>query len=111
MGAPKRTEAVHRPAETTAPASTHHHRRRRRSSSRPSSHQRRGRLRAFYFSLASLWGFMAGSAAVLIGLMLVGRPAGLGSRGAFYVACAALLALVGGLVVAAAYHTASRRLR
>jgi hypothetical protein len=71
----------------------------------------RRRLRTLYFSLAALWGFLAGTGAVLIALTTVGRPAGLAARGLIFVAGAAVLAVVGGLVAAAAYRSASRRYR
>jgi hypothetical protein len=71
----------------------------------------RRRLRALYFSLAALWGFLAGTGAVLIGLRTVGQPTGLAPRCVAFVAVAAVLSLVGGLVAAAAYRSASRRYR
>jgi hypothetical protein len=64
-----------------------------------------------YFSLAAVWGFLAGTGAVLVGLTAVGRPARLGALGVAVVIGAALAAVVGGFVAAAAYRAATRRLR
>ncbi len=76
---------------------------------RPST---RSRLRSLYFCLAAAWGFFTGLGGVLAILALTGqRPALLGSRGFGIVIGAGLLALAGGLVAAAAYRSASRRLR
>ena len=68
-------------------------------------------LRTLYFSLAALWGFLAGTGAVLIGMAAVGRPTGMGARGGLCVLCAAVIALAGGLVAATAYRSATRRWR
>lgn len=86
-------------------------RQRRRSSARPSTGGARGRVRMLYFSLAALWGFLAGTGAVLVGLTAVGRPARLGPLGVAVVLGAAIAAVAGGFVAAAAYRAASRRLR
>jgi hypothetical protein len=69
----------------------------------------RQRLRVVYFSLAALWGFLSGTAAVLMGHTVAGRPTPLGSRGAAFVLVAAVVAVLGGLVAAAAYRAAGRR--
>jgi hypothetical protein len=89
---------------------------RRRSRRRSSSHgdstrPARSRLRALYFSLAALWGFLAGTGAVLVGLSSMGRPVDLGGPGLAFVSVAAVASLAGGVVVAAAYRAASRRYR
>jgi hypothetical protein len=68
-------------------------------------------MRMLYFSLAAVWGFLAGTGAVLVGLTAVGRPARLGSLGVAVIIGAALAAVVGGFVAAAAYRAASRRMR
>ena len=83
--------------------------RRSRTTARSSARTRRRRLRAVYFSLAALWGFLAGTGAVLVGLVAVGRPTGMGARGGICVACAAVVALLGGLIAAMAYRSATRR--
>ena len=88
--------------------------RRRRSRRRSSSHgdstrRARGRLRALYFSLAALWGFLAGTGAVLAGLSWMGRPVDLGGPGLAFVSLAAVVSLAGGVVAAAAYRAAGRR--
>lgn len=110
MGEPGLVEPEGQPTESRAPSSR---RRRRRSPSQVSSRSLRRRLRALYFSLAALWGFLAGTGAVLIGLTTVGQPAatGMAPRCVIFVAGAAVLSLVGGLVAAAAYRSASRRYR
>jgi hypothetical protein len=54
---------------------------------------------------------LAGTGAVLIGLTTVGQPIGMAPRCVIFVAGAAVLSLVGGLVAAAAYRSASRRYR
>jgi hypothetical protein len=103
-------------SEIEVPRSEPSPRRRRRiearSSSRVSTRRvRRLRLHAVYFSLAAIWGFLAGTGAVLVGLAAVGRPTRLGPGATLLVGCAAILALLGGLVAAAAYRAASRRHR
>jgi len=108
MGEPGLVEPEEQPTGTPTPSSR---RRRRRSSSHVSSRSLRRRLRALYFSLAALWGFLAGTGAVLIGMATVGQPAGMAPRCVIFVAGAAVLSLVGGLVAAAAYRSASRRYR
>lgn len=107
MGEPGLVEPEGQPTGTPTPSRRHRH----RSSSHVSSRSLRRRLRALYFSLAALWGFLAGTGAVLIGLTTMGEPVGLAPRGVVFVAGAALLSLVGGLVAAAAYRSASRRYR
>jgi len=88
--------------------------RRRRRSSKPDSAavpkglSRRG-LRLFYFTLASLWGFLAGSVAILGGLHVGGYPLALDTGLSILVAIAAVLAVVGGVVAASAYRDAAHR--
>jgi len=64
-----------------------------------------------YFSLAAMWGFLAGSGAVLVGLSTMGQRVSLGRAGVLFLATAALLAVIGGIVVSAGYRAASRRYR
>ena len=86
-------------------------RRHRRSSSKsPTSRARQG-LRAGYFALASIWGCLAGTGVLVVGLSLLGRPIRLGSTVAGFLGLAMILAVVGGLLMAAAYRAASRRYR
>ena len=85
-------------------------RRRRRRSSSNSPKSRRG-LRAGYFALASIWGCLAGTGVLVVGLSLLGRPIRLGSTVAGFLGLAMILAVVGGLLTAAAYRAASRRYR
>ena len=92
-------------------------RRPRRRSSRPgssskssASRSRRG-LRAGYFALASIWGCLAGTGVLVVGLSALGKPIRLGTTIAGFLGLAMLLAVVGGLLTAAAYRAASRRYR
>ena len=67
-------------------------------------------MRALFFSVAAIWGFLTGVAAVLIGLAAAGQNV----RGESVLWSAGLVALLvaifGGLVSARAYReTASRR--
>ncbi len=86
-------------------------RRRRRRHKHRSSSSNRGRkaVRAFYFAVASSWGFVAGSAAVLLALNALGRPVPLAGAVVTALITAAALSVVGGIVVSAAYRDASRR--
>ena len=92
-------------------------RRPRRRSSRPvssskssASRSRRG-LRAGYFALASIWGCLAGTGVLVVGMSALGKPIRLGTTIAGFLGLAMLLAVVGGLLTAAAYRAASRRYR
>jgi hypothetical protein len=84
-------------------------RRRRESPASSVAAQRHRRLRYVFFGLASVWGFAAGSVAVLAELDALGHPvtamSGLGAR----LVIAAAVALAGGLVVALAYREVLRR--
>ncbi len=97
------------PQATDGP--TRRRRRRRRKRKHRSSSPSRGHrtIRAFYFAVASSWGFVAGSAAVLIALNALGRPVPLAGALVTALITAAALAVVGGIVVSAAYRDASRR--
>ena len=83
--------------------------RRHRSSSSSAPKSRRN-LRAGYFALASVWGCLAGTGALIAGLSVLG-PIQLGSTVAGFLGLAMILAVVGGLLAAAAYRAASRRYR
>ena len=111
MGERQRNEeAVRTPG--SAPLVSHPEspvRRRRRSS--PNSPKSRRGLRAGYFALASIWGCLAGTGVLVVGLSLLGRPIRLGSTVAGFLGLAMILAVVGGLLMAAAYRAASRRYR
>ncbi len=105
MGERERYEEVSHPESPVRP------RRRRRSSPKsPTSRTRRG-LRAGYFALASIWGCLAGTGVLVVGLSVLGRPIRLGSTVAGFLGLAMILAVVGGLLMAAAYRAASRRYR
>ena len=73
------------------------------------SRSRSSRIRVSYFGAASFWGFVVGSLAVLGGLqaegMLTTSP---GFDALLYMIPAALLAIVGGFVIARAYREAKR---
>ena len=102
---PDTTESLESPVVTTEPA------RRRRKRRRGSSSSTAGkRLRLLYFTLASAWGFTAGTVAVLAALRSSGKPWNLGPTSLAMLAGAGLLAIIGGVIAALAYHDASKRL-
>ena len=105
------THATERLHEEPPPPRSDRPRRRRRSSRRGSSSgkPRDQRLRLAYFTVAAVWGFLAGSAAILGGLAMNGTRVGFDPLivGALVVAGAA--SLIGGGVVAAAYRNANDR--
>lgn len=89
-------------------------RRRRRRGSRPArrpASRIRQRIRLTHFLLATLWGFTAGTAGVLVGLTASGRPPGLDGPIAAALGVAVLVALGGGGVASRAYREASQRFR
>ncbi len=86
-------------------------RRHRRSSPKAPTSRARPGLRAGYFALASIWGCLAGTGVLVVGLSVLGRPIRLGSTVAGFLGLAMILAVVGGLLTAAAYRAASRRYR
>ena len=71
--------------------------------------QRHRRLRYLYFGLASGWGFVAGSVAVLAALDALGHTVPVGGGLGATLVVAAVLALAGGIVVSLAYREAVRR--
>jgi len=81
---------------------------RRRKHRRSRSSVARGRLRTLYFVLSSGWGFTVGTAAILGTLSAMGKPVPVGNSG--FVIGAGVLAVIGGVVAARAYHEASKRL-
>ena len=64
-----------------------------------------------FFALASLWGFLIGTGAVLGALTVKGLTLPLAPQFVGILALAVLLALAGGLVAAAAYRESSGRFR
>jgi len=62
-----------------------------------------------YFALASVWGFAAGSVAVLAGFNSLGRPIRFDSGLGVTLGVAAAIAIFGGVVVSLAYREAVRR--
>ena len=74
---------------------------------RESSAKRRSKLRFFYFGLASVWGFLIGTASILVTLTYLGRPVQLDPLLLALLASTGLVALAGGGVAAAAYREAA----
>ena len=99
-------ESVPVPGEDTA-ASPRTGRRAR--SHRRAANSRHRRLRMMYFALASVWGFAAGSVAVLAGLNALGNPIHFDSGLGFTIGAAGVIAIVGGVIVSLAYREAVRR--
>ena len=62
-----------------------------------------------YFALASMWGFAAGSVAVIAGFRTLGYPISFDSGIGFTLGVAGIVALVGGVIVSLAYREAVRR--
>lgn len=81
-------------------------RRRRRSARGSGTTIRRRRLRLVYFALASIWGFLAGAVAIVIGLAVTEQPVQFAPWIVIALGVAALAAVVGGAVAAAAYRDA-----
>ena len=81
-------------------------RRRRRSERGMGTSIRRRRLRLVYFALASIWGFLAGTAAIVVGLAVTDQPVRFAPWLVLALGVAALAAVVGGAVAAAAYRDA-----
>jgi hypothetical protein len=96
--------AVEAPARTPEKES-----RRRRSRRATASNSQRRRLRLFYFSLASLWGFLIGTATLLFGFSLDGTRLDLSPVAIVAMTAAVVLAVIGGIVASRAYREASRR--
>ena len=78
---------------------------------RPSGRDQRRRLRLLYFTLASLWGFLVGTAGLLIGFSSRGVPLDLGPVAILALSAASILAVVGGMIASRAYSEAARRRR
>ena len=70
---------------------------------------RHGRLRIVYFTVASVWGFAAGSVAVLAGFNAVGQSIHFDSGVGVTLGVAAAIAIVGGVIISLAYREAIRR--
>jgi membrane associated rhomboid family serine protease len=69
------------------------------------------RLRALFFALAALWGFVAGIGALVAGFQLNGQPVRVGPWLIGTAIPGALFAIVGGIVAANAYREARDRRR
>lgn len=85
--------------------------RRRRKNPRQAAaggHQRRWR-RLLYFSLASLWGFLIGTATLLYGFSLAGHHLEPSPVAIVAMSAAVVLAVVGGVITSRAYREATRR--
>ena len=96
-------------AAETSPQVADRPRRRRRSRRAASNNSQRRRLRLVYFSLASLWGFLIGTATLLFGFSLGGVRVDLSPAAIIAMSAAVILAVVGGGVASRAYREASRR--
>lgn len=62
-----------------------------------------------YFGLSSVWGFLAGSVAVLVAFDAVGHPITLRGELGTALSIAAVLAVVGGVIVSMAYRELAGR--
>ena len=82
------------------------HRSHRRTRSKSRKHRR---VRAIYFGIASVWGFLIGSAALLWGLSLNGHPVRADGLLTGLLVGAGFLAVVGGVLTARAYREAAQR--
>jgi hypothetical protein len=69
----------------------------------------RRRIRTVYFTLASVWGFVTGTVAILGVLSASGRPLTLELKSGVVLTLATLVALLGGLVAARAYREVADR--
>jgi uncharacterized membrane protein YccC len=59
--------------------------------------------------LASLWGFLIGTATILFGFSIAGQPLDLSPVAIVAMAAAVVIAIVGGFVASRAYRDASNR--
>jgi hypothetical protein len=103
LSEPSMTES-NRPAMreyTSDGRASHSHR--RRSADRPK------RVRAFYFGLASIWGFAVGASTVAAAVRLSGIAVDLDFPALALVGCGVAFAIVGGFLAAEAYREARRR--
>ena len=66
-------------------------------------------MRTVYFVLASAWGFLAGTAAILGGLTAAGQPLQMSPTVGAVLLAAGLFAGIGGIVAARAYRDAADR--
>ena len=62
-----------------------------------------------YFTMAAVWGFLAGSAAILGGLAMNGTRVGFDPLIVGALVIAGAVSLIGGAVAAAAYRNANQR--
>jgi len=70
---------------------------------------RHRRLRLVYFTLASVWGFAAGTVAVFAAFGAVGQPIRFDSSLGLTLGVAGAIAIVGGVIFSLAYREAVRR--
>jgi len=68
-----------------------------------------GARRLFFFSLASIWGFIVGVAGLLAAMSAAGQPVQPGGAAMPGLILALVLAAAGGFVIAAAYKESKRR--
>lgn len=111
MGQSEHPEPVTVTPELPQPVAQPAPRVRRGSRSNPRRSSSRRGLRAGYFALASVWGCLAGTGALVVGLSFLGRPLRLGPTVVGFLGLAVILAVLGGLLMAVAYRAASRRYR
>jgi len=84
-------------------------RRRRRSKRADPSQRRRKALRMVYFGMASFWGFLVGTAALLVGLSIHDSPVRFSAGIGLFLSVAAIVAVIGGAVASKAYRQAASR--
>jgi hypothetical protein len=70
-----------------------------------------GTRRLMFFTLASVWGFIAGVAGLLAAMSAAGQPVQPSAAAVMGLTPAFVLAAGGGLVIAAAYKESKRRAR
>ena len=98
------------PSDLDAPEAEPVRRRRGRNLERADSGRRRRKvLRTFYFSMASFWGFLVGTAALLVGLSFHDSPVRFSSGIGLFLSIAAVVAVIGGAVASKAYRQAASR--
>ena len=96
------THASERLREEPPPSRSDRPRRRR-------SNPKRQRLRVAYFTVAAVWGFLAGSVAILGGLAMRGTRVGFDPLIVGSLVIAGAVSLIGGAVAAAAYRNVNQR--
>lgn len=96
--------------ESEEPVVRETRRRRKRRRSSDGSSSRGGGVRFLYFSMAALWGCLAGSGAVVIVLRVREAMPVLDGKALLSLLAALVISVAGAAIVAAAYYSTSRRL-